>query len=127
MFYYYFMSETLPRVMVELNRTDDLSGLMSAASELGDVSIRVLDDPAEARARLLSQEFVTLGRKYEGETAEALMRAAGTIWPRARVAKYIGEGATHNVTELSFTGRHDRRHLYRMAAHGRIDGDGGYL
>lgn len=121
------MPEKLPQVVVELTRTDDLNGLMLAASQLGDVSIRVLDNLAEARARLLGCEFIALGRKYEGETAEALMRTAGTIWPAARVAQYVGEEATHKVTELSFTGKHDRRHLYRMATHGYTEGDGGYL
>jgi hypothetical protein len=121
------MLENLPKVIIELNQTDELSRLLPAATALGDVSIRVLDDPAEARARLRSNEFVKLGRKYEGETAGALMNAAGAIWPPELVAKYIGEGATHKVTELTFTGEHGRKDLYRMATHGYTEGVGGNL
>jgi hypothetical protein len=121
------MSENLPKVAIELTRTDELSRLLPAATALGDVSIRALDDPAEARARLLSSEFVRLGGKYEGETAEALMTAAKAMWPPARVAQYLGEGVTHNVTELTFTGEHGRRDLYSMTTHGYTGGIGGNL
>lgn len=117
------MSE-LPKVVIELNRADELTGLISAASELGDIAVRALNNPAEARARLVSQEFARLGRKYPGETAQALMSAATSIWPTARVAEHTDAGATHVVTEITFTGSHGRRDLYAMAHHGFTEGFG---
>jgi hypothetical protein len=126
--YFYVMSDILPKVIIEINHANDLSGLMLAASQLGGISVRTLEDPAEAHARLLSMEIVSLGRKYPEESAETLMHGARTIWPATRVAEYIGPSATHRVTELTFmTPRYDRRSLKRMATHGYTEGDGGYL
>lgn len=118
------MSERLSEIrkLIEVNRTDELAELSAAATKLGDIKLRVIDDPKEACEALFTQAKEINGRKYPGATDEQLETLAEARWPQHRIEEYTAKDAAHRVVEFTFTGEHGRRDLYDVAVHGGLHG-----
>jgi hypothetical protein len=105
-------------IIVEINPRDRLSGLEVAAKKLGDISLRVIDDPNEA-LEILRAQVIALSRvKHPGEPEEKYERLAAVTWPEGSIDSCIGSEAVNAVTEITFYDDHTLMDLHVTARYG---------
>lgn len=110
------------RIVIEVNRRDELPALEAAAEKLGGISLRVIAELDEALSLFRAQEASSLREKYSDASEQQIEDAANRMWTEARVGAFMGPEATQTVIEFTINGAHGLRDLHTFAAHGYLDG-----
>lgn len=113
--------EKIPTI-IELNFRDELPRLRAAASKLGDITLRVVEDPNEALSLLRAQAAAVTRQRYPDASETDCTEYASLRWPEKGIGEYTGPDSKHAVTEIQFHGEHVLWDLHTTARHGFVHG-----